>query len=90
MTQLKRYRRREDTIVTAVKIDLNTDGFRYQKWGGDQIARPGDWLVDNRGDVYTIDGIAFAETYAEISPGRYRKTGYVWAEEGEVFKALPS
>lgn len=84
MSQLKRYKRRENTTVTAVKIDLGTDGFQYQKWGGVQIARRGDWLVDNMGDVYTIDGQVFEDTYSEVSPGRYKRNSFVWAEEAKI------
>jgi len=76
----KRYRRRQCAQVTAVRLELETAGFTYQKWGGNQRCKPGDWLVDNAGDVYTVDGEVFARTYREVGPGRYEKTGDVWAE----------
>jgi hypothetical protein len=80
MGERKRYRKRAATNVTAVKLDLDTDGFVYRKWGGEQSCKPGDWLVNNQGDTYTIDAETFARTYAEISPGVYKKTAEVWAE----------
>ncbi len=83
MGKLTRYSRREQTNVTAIKIDMETDGFTYRKWGGEQIVRPGDWLVDNNGDVYTVDGEAFEATYTKVSQGIYTKTGHVWAREAE-------
>lgn len=81
MSELKKYRRRPDTAVTAVQIDLETDGFKYQKWGGTQTASAGDWLLNNGGDVYTVEGETFANTYQESSPGRYIKSAPVWAYE---------
>ena len=81
MGKLTRYTRRETATVTAVQLDLETDGFSYRKWGGVQRARAGDWLVNNGGEVYTIDKDVFVATYAEVSAGVYRKTGHVWARE---------
>lgn len=74
MDELKRYRRRKNATVVAVQIDLETDGFTYQKWGDVQVARAGDWLVNNNGSVYTIDSRVFERTYSEISLGLYEKT----------------
>lgn len=84
MSALKRYRRREKTTVTAVQIDLETEGFNYRKWGGVQIARAGDWLVNNNGNVYTIDREAFEQTYTATGPGVYEKIGPVWAREAQA------
>ena len=80
MAERERYRRRERTLITAVRLDLETSGFSYEKWGGVQRCKQGDWLVDNGGDVYTIDADVFAETYRPVSPGRFEKRGFVWAE----------
>ena len=74
-----KYRKREQQIVTGVQLKLDTDGFRYSKWGGEQQCRAGDWLVNNNGDCYTISEESFSSTYQEISPGRYVKTAAVWA-----------
>lgn len=81
MTQRQKYRRKPGTPVTAVRLDLDTDGLSYRKWGDEQRAKPGDWLVDNGGDIYTVDGETFRKTYRETSPGRYEKQGVVWAEK---------
>jgi hypothetical protein len=56
-------------VVIAVKIDLDTDGLTYQKWGGTQRAKRGDWLVNNEGGVYNESGIS------RSAPGSVR-TGY--------------
>jgi hypothetical protein len=80
MTDRRRYRKRPDQYVIAVQLDLDTDGFRYHKWGAEQRCKRGDWLVDNDGDVYSVDGSVFARTYRRIEPGRYVKTTPVWAE----------
>ena len=83
MAERKPYRRRPETAVTAVRLDLDTDGITYRKWGAVQRSKPGDWLVDNDGDVYTVDADVFARTYREIAPGRFEKQGLVWAERAD-------
>lgn len=77
----QRYRRRPDQPVTAVRLDLEFDGFEFRKWGETQRARPGDWLVDNAGEVYTVAADTFSRTYREVGPGRWVKHGDVWAEQ---------
>ena len=76
----QRYRRKPDQAVTAVQLALEFDGLDYRKWSHDQHARAGDWLVDNGGDVYTIEAESFAKTYRPVSPGRWVKSTPVWAE----------
>ncbi len=76
----QRYRKRPDQFVVAVRLALDTDGFGYRKWGADQWCKGGDWLVDNGGDIYTVDADVFARTYREAGSGRYVKTTPVWAE----------
>ena len=75
----RRYRKKANQFVVAVRLALETDGFSYTKWGAIQRCKPGDWLVDNGGDVYTVDGKVFSETYRPLSPGLYVKTTPVWA-----------
>lgn len=75
----RRYRKRKEQHVTAVQIRLETAGLEYEKWGAKQTGRPGDWLIDNDGDVYTISEDSFDSTYEQVSPGRYRKVAAVWA-----------
>ena len=64
----------------AVQVDLEISGFSYQKWGSTQTCKAGDWLVNNDGDVYTVDRETFARTYRAVSPGVYEKVTPVWAE----------
>ena len=80
MGTLRRYRKKSDQFVVAVKLDLDTEGFTYRKWGGEQKCNKGDWLVDNNGDVYTINSNSFEETYRHIGGGKYIKVATVWAE----------
>lgn len=74
--------------MVAVQVRLETEGFTYHKWGGVQRCKAGDWLVDNNGNVYTVDRETFESTYEEVSPGVFEKTGFVWAvraiTDGEV------
>lgn len=80
MAMRRRFRKRADQFVIAVQFDLDADGFVYRKWGGRQRAKRGDWLVDNNGDIYTIDRKVFAKTYERLRPGTYLKITPVWAE----------
>lgn len=76
---LKRYKRRADIVVTAIQLNLETAGLSYYKWGSRQIGKPGDWLVENAGNVYTVDKNTFLQTYKMIEKGRYIKVTPVWA-----------
>ncbi len=80
MATRRRYRKKPDQFVTAVQLNLDTDGFVYHKWGAEQCCRRGDWVVDNGGDIYTVDGRVFARTYRQLSPGVYVKSTAIWAE----------
>lgn len=80
---LKKYRMKGEAAVTAVQVDLDTGGFSYQKWGGTQSCKAGDWLVNNEGETYTVDRESFEATYSQVSPGVYTKTAPVWAEVAE-------
>ena len=75
-----RYKKKSTSFVTAVQLDLETEGFVYSKWGGEQVCRRGDWLVNNNGDTYTVSLESFAKTYKFVSPGVYIKSAPVWAE----------
>jgi hypothetical protein len=74
------YVKRALQSVIAIQVDLQTSGFTYEKWGATQTCKPGDWLVNNNGDVYTVDQDTFARTYRETGPGTYVKVTPVWAE----------
>ncbi len=80
MTARRRYRKKAGRSVVAVRLDLDTSGFVYKKWGGEQVCKRGDWLVDNDGDIYTVDGEVFARTYRREGPGAFVKITPVWAE----------
>ena len=77
----QRYRKKADQFVIAVQLNLDTAGLHYRKWGGEQHAKQGDWLVDNNGDVYTVEQASFAKTYKQLSAGTYLKITPVWAEK---------
>jgi len=83
MALRRKYIRRFGTRVVAVKLDVDTDGFTYRKWGGIQTCKPGDWIVNNGGDVYTVDGATFERTYCADGIGTYQKVTPVWAEIAE-------
>jgi hypothetical protein len=79
----RRYLRRPDRPVVAVRLALDTDGLVYRKWGGEQRAKPGDWIVDNEGDMYSVDADVFSRTYKQTGTGTYVKTTPVWAEQAQ-------
>ena len=78
MSERRRYRRKPDQFVVAVPLRLETDGFVFRKWGGEQRCKAGDWLVDNDGDVYTVAADVFERTYRNTNPGQWIKTTPVW------------
>lgn len=93
--QARYYRKRKNTTVTAVQLDLDTEGFTYTKWGGEQRCRRGDWLLNSDTDCYTVSDSSFQKTYREESPGRYVKhtlvratmavkSGKISTQEGET------
>ena len=90
MGERRRYKKKPTSFVTAVRLDLETEGFTYHKWGAAQKCKRGDWIVDNDGDVYTVDAEVFARTYRRLSPGVYLKTTPVWAEVAETAGAIPT
>ena len=80
MGSRRRYRKKADQYVVAVQLVLATEGFTYRKWGAEQRCRQGDWLVNNNGDIYTVDREVFAATYRQVRPGHFVKTTPIWAE----------
>jgi hypothetical protein len=82
-TARRRYLRRPDQPVVAVRLALDLDSFVYRKWDAEQRAKPGDWVVDNDGDVYTVDADTFGQTYRQTGRGTYVKTTPVWAERAD-------
>lgn len=80
MESRRRYKKKADQYVIAVQLRLDTAGFTYQKWGAAQRAKSGDWLVDNHGDIYTVDNEVFARSYRQLKPGYFVKITPIWAE----------
>lgn len=80
MGNRRRYRKKADQFVVAVQLNLDTEGFTYRKWGGEQRCKQGDWIVDNGGDIYSVDAGVFAKTYRKTGEGIYVKTTPIWAE----------
>jgi hypothetical protein len=82
--ELRPYRRKPGKPISAVRLSLETEGFTYQKWGGEQTCKQGDWLVCSfDGETYTIDAETFAKTYEECGQGVFYKTQGVWAAEAQ-------
>jgi hypothetical protein len=79
LAKRRKYLKKPTSFVVAVRLDLETEGFTYQKWGGTQTCKAGDWVVNNDGDIYTVDGDTFARTYRSVTPGVYMKITPVWA-----------
>jgi hypothetical protein len=77
--ELKQYWKKPGNDIVAVRLDLDTDGFSYRKWGGTQHCKAGDWIVLNRSDTYTVDAESFAKTYKKTGPGTFLKVTPVWA-----------
>lgn len=82
------YRKISSATVVAVQLDLDFSGFNYVKWGNEQHCNAGDWLVNNDGDIYTVDKEVFAKTYSEVGTGQFRKIGEVWAEQATSAGAI--
>jgi hypothetical protein len=80
MPPRRQFVKRAGQEVVAIQLALDTVGFTYRKWGGVQTCKAGDWIVENNGEVYTVDRDTFGHTYRQTSPGRYRKISPVWAE----------
>ena len=81
MTRRLKYVKRPNQAVAAVQLAVDTKGFTYKKWGAVQRCKARDWIVDNDGDVYTVDRVSFRRTYRQVGPGVYVKKTPVWAEQ---------
>lgn len=90
MATRRQYVKRQTEFVVAVQLDLETTGFTYKKWGGAQTCKPGDWIVNNNGDTYTVDRESFARTYRSNGPGTYVKSTPVWAEVASAAGSVPT
>ncbi len=83
MAERLKYRKNSDSLVSAVQLSMDFAGFSYTKWGANQKCERNDWLVDNGGDVYTVQDEYFRNNYVAVRPGAYQKIGEVWAEVAE-------
>lgn len=90
MSERRKYRKRANQVVHAVRLDLDTEGFTYRKWGSTQRCDKGDWLVNNAGDVYTVDAATFDQTYRQVRGGEYQKAAAVWAEQAAEAGSVPT
>jgi len=80
MTQRIHYRKKHDQPVSAVQLNLECEPFDYSKWNHPNTCKPGDWIVSNGGDTYTVEKEYFRQYYTEVEKGMYVKTGGVWVE----------
>lgn len=90
MSVRKQYRKRPELPVIAVALDIDIEEMHYRKWGHQQTAKRGDWLVDNDGDIYTVENQYFQDHYRKIKPGQYEKVGEIWAVEAEEPGSIPT
>ena len=73
MTPRREYRKKTASTVVAVQLDLETDGFTYDKWGGTQTCKQGDWVVryrnwhwlDNKPKMKGFQGIRYVDRLPE-------------------------
>lgn len=80
---LRQYIKKNNKPIRAVQISLPDCTLHYEKWGGTQRAKSGDWLVTNDNNHYTVERESFRETYRHLYGDWYRKTASVWAEIAE-------
>ena len=80
---LKQYRKKQQQTVEAMPLALPDCTIEYQKWGGTQRAKQGDWLVNHDEEYYTVDATSFRNTYKSVGGNQYQKVGKVWAEVAE-------
>jgi hypothetical protein len=78
-----KYVKRATQAVVAVQLALETPGFTYRKWGAVQRCKAMDWIIDNNGEVYTVDCLTFERTYQRVGAGKYLKITPVWAEAAQ-------
>lgn len=90
MPTRRRYRKKADQTVVAVRLDLDTEGFSFRKWGAVQRCKRGDWIVSNDGETYTVDGEVFARTDCQVGRGQPVKVIPVGAEIASRDGSLPT
>lgn len=53
-------------FVPVQAIQLTDISISYEKWGGIQQAKKGDWLLSKNGEQYTCEETIFAKTYKPL------------------------
>lgn len=81
---MKKYYKKLAAKIYAIPMDFEESELHYQKWGSQQRAKQGDWLVYNDGDVYTVEQESFAQTYQNVDGCTYLKNAPVWAEIASI------
>lgn len=56
----------------AIQLQSGTTGFSYHKWVTSQSCKPGDWIVKNAFDMYTVDENSFSRSYRAASLSCHR------------------
>lgn len=78
---MKQYKRKPGKSVVAIQLPGH---MLYKAWGDIQHAKPGDWLLQNGDEVYTVDAKSFEHTYRTEGNNLFIKTAAVWAMQTEV------
>lgn len=80
MSAYRRYKRKGNEVVIAIQLDLDTEGFSYQKQGAERRCNAQDWLLSDRSGTYAVDDSTFARAFEEIGVGQYTMVGIVRAK----------
>ena len=78
---LRRFSKTMHKPVRAIQITLPDCQLHYQKWGGSQRAKTGDWIVTNGDNSYTVECSSFRDSYRCLYGDWYLKVAPVWAEQ---------
>ena len=62
MADRRKYKKKVTSFVTAIQLDLGTEGFVHLKWDRRQACNRGDWLIDSNGDEYTVSPESYSRT----------------------------
>lgn len=77
---LKKFYKTANAEVSAIQLAFKACELHYEKWGGQQHAKAGDWLIKQGDECYTVAADSFAKSYEQIEGNRYCKVAPVWAE----------
>ena len=66
--------------IRVLAIQLNMP-ITYEKWGGTQNAKAGDWMLSKAGNTYTCEDEVFQSTYKSLpEDGWYYKEAFIDAK----------